>query len=121
MRSRNIEFTCQKLKPRTKFFAFFDGIALPKKLVTPKIMGLIKDPSTDAQTNNIPFQIGETIHVKKGNGKFRFKARVASPNDNFSINPLDGTDISATADYTSNLAFIKIDTKSLADLSLIHI
>ena len=61
-------------------------------------MGLIKDPSTDAQTNNIPFQIGETIHVKKGNGKFRFKARVASPNDNFSINPLDGTDISATAD-----------------------
>ena len=115
MRSRNIEFTCQKLKPRTKFFAFFDGIALPKKLVTPKIMGLIKDPSTDAQTNNIPFQIGETIHVKKGNGKFRFKARVASPNDNFSINPLDGTDISATADYTSNLAFINVDTKSLAD------
>ena len=38
MRSRNIEFTCQKLKPRTKFYAFFDGIALPKKLVTPKIM-----------------------------------------------------------------------------------
>ncbi|BCU98568.1 MAG: hypothetical protein CM15mV22_2000 [Eurybiavirus sp.] len=44
MRSRNIEFTCQKLKPRTKFYAFFDGIALPKKLVTPKIMGLVKDP-----------------------------------------------------------------------------
>ena len=32
-----------------------------------------------------------------------------------SINPLDGTDISATTDYTSNLAFINIDTKSLAD------
>ena len=32
-----------------------------------------------------------------------------------SINPLDGTDISATGDYTSNLAFINIDTKSLAD------
>ena len=28
MRSRNIEFSCQKLKPRTKFFAFFDGISI---------------------------------------------------------------------------------------------
>jgi hypothetical protein len=115
MRSRNIEFVCQKLKPRTKFFAFFDGIAIPKKLITPKILGVIKDPSTDAQTNNIPFQIGETVYVKKGNGKFRFKARVSAPNENNAINPLDGTDISTTTDYTSNLSFINIDTKSLAD------
>tara|TARA_B100000902_G_scaffold399804_1_gene472650 strand:+ start:32 stop:6691 length:6660 start_codon:yes stop_codon:yes gene_type:complete len=115
MRSRNISFTCQKLKPRTKFFAFFDSIAVPKKLITPKIMGVIKDPSTDAQTNNIPFQIGETVHVKKGNGKFRFKARVSAPNENIAINPIDGTDISTTTDYTSNLTFINIDTKSLAD------
>jgi len=115
MRSRNIEFNCQKLKPRTKFFAFFDGIAIPKKLITPKIVGVVKDPSTDSQTNNIPFQIGETVYVKKGNGKFRFKARVAAPNENISINPLDGTDISTTTDYTSNLTFINIDTKSLAD------
>jgi len=115
MRSRNIEFVCQKLKPRTKFFAFFDGITIPSKLITPKIMGLVKDPSTDAQTNNIPFQIGETVYVKKGNGKFRFKARVSAPNENFEINPIDGTDISTTTDYTSNLTFINIDTKSLAD------
>ncbi len=115
MRSRNIEFVCQKLKPRTKFFAFFDGIAIPKKLITPKILGIVKDPSTDSKTNNIPFQIGETVYVKKGNGKFRFKARISAPNENLSINPLDGTDISTTTDYTSNLTFINIDTKSLAD------
>ena len=115
MRSRNISFTCQKLKPRTKFFAFFDSIAVPKKLITPKIMGVIKDPSTDSKTNNIPFQIGETVYVKKGNGKFRFKARVSAPNENIQINPIDGTDISTTTDYTSNLTFINIDTKSLAD------
>ena len=115
MRSRNIEFVCQKLKPRTKFYAFFDGITLAKKLITPKVMGLVKDPSTDAQTNSIPFQIGETIHVKKGNGKFRFKARVASPNEGYNINPLDGTDITTISDYKSNLSFINIDTKSLAD------
>ena len=47
MRSRNIEFVCQKLKPRTKFFGFFDGIKIPKKLLTPKVMGVVKDPSTD--------------------------------------------------------------------------
>ena len=115
MRSRNIEFSCEKLKPRTKFFAFFDGITLPKKLITPKIMGLVKDPSTDAQTNSIPFQIGETIHVTKGNGKFRFKGRVAAPNEGYNINPIDGTDITTISDYKSNLAFVNIDTKALAD------
>ena len=122
MRSRNIEFACQKLKPRTKFFAFFDGIALPKKLITPKIMGLVKDPTTDSKTNSIPFQIGETVYVRKGNAStqkgqnaFRFKARVSAPNEQYSINPLDGTDISGTSDYTSNLGFINIDTHALAD------
>jgi len=122
MRSRNIEFNCKKLKPRTKFFGFFDGIALPTKLVTPKIIGLTKDSSSDSKTNNIPFQVGETVYVnsagspgftpKKG---FRFKARVAAPNEGFEINPLDGTDIQSTNDYTSNLGFLNIDTKSLAD------
>ena len=115
MRSRNISFTCQKLKPRTKFYAFFDNIAVPTRLITPKVMGVVKDPSTDAKTNNIPFQIGETVYVKKGNGKFRFKARVSAPNENIQINPIDGTDISTTTDYTSNLTFINVDTKSLAD------
>ena len=115
MRSRNIEFVCQKLKPRTKFFAFFDGIAIPKKLITPKIIGVVKDPSTDSKTNNIPFQIGETVIVKKGNKKIRFSARIAAPNENMQINPIDGTDISTTTDYTSNLTFINIATKSLAD------
>ena len=115
MRSRNIEFACQKLKPRTKFYAFFDGIALPKKLITPKVMGIVKDPATDSQTNSIPFQIGETVYVRKGNGKFRFKAKVSAPNEHYSINPLDGSDISATSDYTSNLSFINIDTHSLGD------
>ena len=122
MRSRNIEFNCKKLKPRTKFFGFFDGIALPTKLVTPKIIGLTKDSSSDPKTNNIPFQVGETVRVNKQGSPgfsaqkgFRFKARVAAPNEGFEINPLDGTDIQSTNDYTSNLGFLNIDTKSLAD------
>ena len=119
MRSRNIEFSCEKLKPRTKFYPFFDGIALTQKLITPKIMGVIKDTSTDAKTNSIPFQIGETVVVSMGVGTgtkgIRFKGKVSAPNDGFAINPLDGTDISSTTDYTSNLAFINIDTRSLGD------
>ncbi len=43
------------------------------------------------------------------------RARVSAPNENIQINPIDGTDISSTTDYTSNLTFINIDTKSLAD------
>ena len=119
MRSRNIEFSCEKLKPRTKFYPFFDGIALPQKLITPKIMGVIKDTSTDPKTNNIPFQIGETVSVSATTAPakpvIRFKGKVSAPNDGFQINPLDGTDISSTTDYTSNLAFINIDTRSLGD------
>ena len=30
MRSRNIELKVQKLKPRTKFYGFFDGIKIPQ-------------------------------------------------------------------------------------------
>ena len=29
--------------------------------MTPKIMGVVKDPNTDNKTNNIPFQVGEII------------------------------------------------------------
>ena len=119
MRSRNIEFSCEKLKPRTKFYPFFDGISLTQKMVTPKIMGVVKDTSTDPKTNNIPFQIGETVSVSATSAPakpvIRFKGKVAAPNDGFAINPLDGTDISSTTDYTSNLAFINIDTRSLGD------
>ena len=119
MRSRNIEFSCEKLKPRTKFYPFFDGISLTQKMVTPKIMGVVKDTSTDPKTNNIPFQIGETVSVSATSAPakpvIRFKGKVSAPNDGFAINPLDGTDISSTTDYTSNLAFINIDTRSLGD------
>jgi hypothetical protein len=115
MRSRNIEFTVKKLKPRTKFFAFFDGIAVATANITPKVIGLTKDSALDSQTNNIPFQIGETITTKDANGNFRFKARVVAPNEGYNINPIDGSDISALNDYTSNLGFVNIDTKALAD------
>ena len=115
MRSRNIEFDAKKLKPRTKFFAFFDGIAIPTANITPKIIGLVKDVNVDSKVNSIPFQIGETAYVKDANGNFRFKVRIVAPNENMTINPIDGSDISALNDYTSNLNFINIDTKSLAD------
>ena len=115
MRSRNIEFDVKKLKPRTKFFAFFDGIAVSTANITPKIIGLVKDPSVDSKTNSTPFQIGETVYVKDANGNFRFKAKAVAPNEGNTINPLDGASITALSDYTSNLGFINIDTKALAD------
>ena len=116
MRSRNIQVKVQKLKPRTRFYPFFDGIKIPAKLMTPRIMGVVKNPSADSKTNNIPFQVGETVLGKvTKSAKATFRAKVAAPNENFTINPLTGDDISSVNDYTANLGFINIDTRSLAD------
>ena len=116
MRSRNIQVKVQKLKPRTRFYPFFDGIKVPAKLMTPRIMGVVKNPSADSKTNNIPFQVGETVLGKvTKSAKATFRAKVAAPNENFTINPLTGDDISSVNDYTANLGFINIDTRSLAD------
>ena len=116
MRSRNIELKVQKLKPRTRFYGFFDGIKIPQKLMTPKIMGVVKDPNTDNKTNNIPFQVGEIVvgRIDKS-AKPTFRAKISAPNDKYTINPLTGDDIGNISDYTANLGFINIDTRSLAD------
>ena len=33
--------------------------------MTPKIVGVVKDPNTDDKTNNIPFQVGEIVVAKE--------------------------------------------------------
>ena len=60
IRSRNIKVNVERLKPRTRFYAFFDGRKV-SDYMTPKLIELIKDPSTDARTNSTPFIPGETV------------------------------------------------------------
>ena len=63
IRSRNIDVTVVRMKPRTTFFAFFDGQKIGDYMI-PKVIEVIKDPSTDSRTNSTPFVVGETVEVK---------------------------------------------------------
>ena len=113
MRSRNISFKGEKLKPRTRFYAFFDGVDV-KAYITPKLLEITKNPNDDSATNSTPFQVGETVKGLTSGCTLR----ILEPNDNYTNNPYTGTDISAVSDYTANLNWINLDTDSLAAQAL---
>ena len=51
----------------------------------------------------------------KRDEKAVFRAKIAAPNDKYTINPLSGDSIGNVTDYTANLNFINLDVRSLAD------
>ena len=96
-----------RMKPRTSFFAFFDNKKIDDYL-TPKIIELIKDPTTDGRTNSTPFVISETVTGLNSGCKLK----VAAPNDYFKWNPYDDTELPSS--YASTTAFLNIDTEEAA-------
>ena len=70
MRSRNIRITGTRLKPNTRFWSFFAKRKITN-YITPKIIEVIKNPSTDSRTNSTPFQPGETIRGLSSNCRFQ--------------------------------------------------
>lgn len=108
IRSRNIDVNIVRMKPRTSFFAFFDNKKIDDYL-TPKIIELIKDPTTDSRTNSTPFVIGETVTGLNSGCKLK----VAAPNDYFKWNPYDDTELPSS--YASTTAFLNIDTEAAAE------
>ena len=82
IRSRNVELDVARLKPRTRFYSFFDGTKIGDYMM-PKVLEVIKDPSTDSRTNSTPFVIGETVRGLTSGARFR----VSAPNDFFTWNP----------------------------------
>ncbi len=113
MRSRNIEFKGEKLKPKTRFYAFFDGVDV-KAYITPKLLEVTKNPNDDSDTNSTPFQVGETVKGLVSGCTLR----ILEPNDNYTNNPYSGTSIASVSDYTANLNWINIDTSALAAQAL---
>ena len=107
IRSRNIDVSVVRMKPRTSFFSFFDGQTV-NDYFTPKIIELIKDSTTDARTNSTPFVVGETVTGLTSGCKLK----VAAPDDYYKFNPYDDTELPSS--YSSTTAFINIDTVSLA-------
>ena len=107
IRSRNVDVTVVRMKPRTKFFAFFDGQKIADYMI-PKVIEVIKDPSTDSRTNSTPFVIGETVVGQTSGARFK----IAAPNDFYKFNPY--TDDEMPTSYSSTTDFININTDDLA-------
>ena len=101
IRSRNLKVGVERLKPRTRFYGFFDGRKV-SEYMTPKLIELIKNPSTDARTNSTPFIPGETVRGQTSGCVLK----VAAPNDLYVYNPYDDTAMPSS--YASTTAFLNI-------------
>jgi len=119
MRSRNIEFVSNRIKPRTRFYAFFEDQDVTS-YVTPKLLEISMSSGV--------FQVGETVKGtlanKKNSGGVspEITFRVAQPNHKYgaynnptivySVNPYsDSTGISSS--YSATSSILNIDTGSL--------
>jgi len=71
LRSRNIKFDAQKLKPNTGLYAFFDGQDIAKYII-PKLLEISMTTGT--------FAVGETVIGMTNNGKEIVRFKVAKSN-----------------------------------------
>ena len=108
MRKRNIQITTHRMKPRTRFYVYFDNVDVTS-FTTPKLLEI-------SMTTGV-FQTGET--VKSGN----FSFRLATPNHKegpynaptkvITLNPYDNAAGISTV-YSTSSTILNVDTFSLA-------
>ena len=116
MRERNIEITTNRMKPRTRFYAYFDNVDVTK-FVTPKLIEI-------SMISGV-FQTGETVHASKvaDPSQFGFQFRLAAPNHKegpynaptkvLTVNPYDNEAPISTV-YSTSSTILNVDTFSLA-------
>ena len=118
MRSRNIEILCSRIKPRTQFYAFFDGQNVTK-YTTPKLLEI-------RMTQGV-FRVGETVEGfmpkrRKNGSSPEFDFRVAQPNHKYGAynKPTTTYDVNPYSDkvglgskYSSTSSVLNVDTASL--------
>ena len=110
IRSRNIGFNVDRLKPRTRMYAFFDGKDI-NTYITPKVIELIKNSSSDARTNETPFVVGETV-IGQTSG---CQLKVAAPDDGYKTNPYGkGTEALPTS-YASQTPYLNHDIAAISE------
>jgi hypothetical protein len=110
VRSRNVGFTVERLKPRTRMYFFFDGVNITN-YVTPKVIELTKSSTQDPNTNETPFVVGETVIGQTSGARLR----VASTNDGYKTDPYGtGTD-SLPQSYASQTPYLNIDIQAMAE------
>jgi hypothetical protein len=110
IRSRNIGFNVDRLKPRTRMYAFFDGKDI-NTYMTPKVIEIIKNSNTDARTNETPFVVDETV-IGQTSG---CQLKVVAPNDGYKTNPYGkGTETLPTS-YASQTPYLNHDITAMAE------
>ena len=110
IRSRNVGYKVSRMKPNTRFYAFFDNVNVNNYMM-PKIIELVKNSSADPNTNETPFVVGETV-VGSTSG---CRLKVANPNDGGQFNPYTGTSTALPESYASQTDILNIDVTALAE------
>ena len=111
MRSRNIEIIARRLKPTSRFYAFFDHINMTSYIV-PKLLEVTMSSGT--------FTTGETVVGTFGSRSIRFRLATQnhkygpynSPTQTYSTNPYNPSS-SISSSYSSSTTVLNIDTASL--------
>ena len=110
IRSRNIGFNVVRLKPRTRFYAFFDGVAITT-YITPKVIEVIKNSSTDNRTNETPFVVGETVQGETSGCQLK----VVAPNDGYTTNPYGKGTETLPETYASQTQYLNHDITAISE------
>lgn len=111
MRSRNIEFISRRLKPRTRFYGFFDNVDITSYIL-PKLLEVAMTSGT--------FTTGETVFGTYGSATVRFRLAKAdhkygpyrNPTQVYVENPYNPSENVSTS-YSTTSSILNIDTASL--------
>ena len=109
IRSRNVGFDVERVKPKTRMYAFFDNDNVQNYII-PKLIEIVKNSSEDSNTNETPFVIGETVFGRQSGCRFR----VAAPNDGLTTDPYSATNDALPDSYASQTSVLNIDTEVLS-------
>ena len=110
IRSRNIAFKIQRLKPNTRFYAFIDNLDV-NFYTTPRLIEVIKNPVDDNRTNNTPFVTGEKV-IGQTSG---CRLLLVSPETGFDdgLSPYDQSELPTS--YASTTPLLNIDTQTMSE------
>lgn len=123
MRSRNITIDGRRFKPKTRVYAFFDGVDVTK-FVTPKLLEIEMLSGAFQVGENVVGTVRETgLGEDKDKSKPYIKFRLASPNHRegtfnsptvvYPINPYNDEAMPTT--YSSTSSLLNLDTYSLSN------
>ena len=110
VRSRNIAYKIQRLKPNTRFYAFIDNVNI-NFYTTPKLIEVIKNTVEDIRTNDTPYVVGETV-VGQTSG---CRLKLISPETGFDDgkSPYDTSDLPTS--YASTTPLLNIDIQTMSE------